>query len=164
MKDSELRGIVLKKFYQERGKDKYFPKVEDFPENDIDSIFRISSQLKEHGLLKVWKSVGRPATNGFGEISADGVDVIEGTKETRLAISITNNNHNVSVGNISNSSSLAIGSGNTISIENNINEIVEALKASGSSDEEIQGALKLLKKFITHPLVNTMVGASFGLL
>jgi len=31
MKDSDIRGVVLEKFYDGRNKDKYFPKEEDFP-------------------------------------------------------------------------------------------------------------------------------------
>mgnify|MGYP007055198744 CR=1 FL=1 len=164
MKDSDLRALVLKKFYEERKKDKYFPKAEDFPEVDIDDIYRVCSQLAEHNLLKAWQAIGRPVSNGNGIISADGVDVIEGTKKPSIAISVTNNNQSISVGNISKASNLTIGNDNTVSIESNLKEIIEMLKSSDSSKEEKEAALTLLKGFISHPLVASMAGASLSLL
>lgn len=164
MKDSDIRGVVLEKFYDGRNKDKYFPKEEDFPGIEMSAIFRVCDQLHEHGLLKTWKTVGSPVAQGFGMISANGVDVMEGNTKPPLSISITNNHQNISVGNITQASSITIGNNNSVSVESSLKEIIEALKENSSaSEEEKQSALSLLKNFIAHPLVSSMAGAGLSL-
>jgi hypothetical protein len=87
--DNELRGVVLKKFYdlRERGPFQWA----EFAEKDIDEqdeaffksvgedLFRICNQLAERGFVE-WTSLpdgsGR-SCGGYGQISALGVDAIE---------------------------------------------------------------------------------------
>lgn len=166
MKDNEIRGIVLKKFYAKRNSDKFFPKAEDFPEIEFSDVFRVCEQLHEHGLLKIWKTPGGSRTlAGFGVISASGVDTIEGTISPPIAISITHQNNSITVGDITGSSGVAIGSSNVISIENNLKEIIEAIKLNThSSEEEKSAALSILKQFVSHPLVVSIAGGAIGLL
>jgi hypothetical protein len=80
MKDTQLRGIILAKYYECRRGQIFTPKPEDFePPIKIEDILAISDQLGQHGLIewKVIKSLGGTAA-GFGKISAFGIDVVEG--------------------------------------------------------------------------------------
>ena len=112
MKDGELRGFVLEKFYEIRNQPHEF--VDPFRLPDLDSIdpillFNICGQLGEYGLLR-WKPI-RTMTSfgGMGHISAKGVDIVEGT--ARSPITVILHDQRIS---ISQSSNVQIGNSNTI--------------------------------------------------
>lgn len=165
MKDFEVRKIVLKKFYEERGDEskKYFPKQEDFPDIEIGTVYRACKQLHEQGLLSVWKPIGSPVAQGFGIISSKGVDNMEGNTELQHPVSITNNHQNIKVGDISGANNLVIGNNNALSIESNIKELIEVINKIHAPIDEKASALKLLRDFVSHPLVTAVVGASISL-
>jgi hypothetical protein len=103
LKDGELRGVILEKFYEVRNQE---PRMVDplrLPGLDLiepDQIrgLNICEQLEEHGLLH-WKSFrGLQSIGGIGHISATGVDVIEGTTPAPIAINL----HSISVNQSSN--------------------------------------------------------------
>lgn len=95
MKDAELRGLMLYKFYDARRHG-----VIQMPTDDVfdgDTAFDICRQLSEHGLLN-WKPLQALSgfRSGLGQITADGVDVVEGTKLPPISIKF---NQSVAVSN-----------------------------------------------------------------
>ncbi len=52
MKDNELRGVILEKFYQKRRERHFGPTPSDFnPPIPPEDLYRICEQLSEHGLI-----------------------------------------------------------------------------------------------------------------
>lgn len=103
MKDGELRGVVLKRFYEVRNHPPGLVNPVTLPGLDsIDHVwlFNICEQLHEYGLLQ-WTLVGSTTTvGGMGHISARGVDVVEGT--TSSPITVILQDHSISVAGSSN--------------------------------------------------------------
>ncbi len=110
MKDVELRGVILEKFYEVRNQEPSLVDPRGLPgleliEPDEIRIFSICEQLDEHGLLR-WQSMrGLQTYGGMGHISARGVDVVEGTATAPIAMTF----HSISV---SQSSNVQIGDSN----------------------------------------------------
>ena len=113
MKDGDLRGIVLEKFYEIRN-DSDLVNVAELPEivslepNVIRRV-NICEQLGQYGLIKWVSANSTTSVGGFGKITARGVDVVEGT--ARAPITVTLHDHRISV---SQSSNVQIGDSNTI--------------------------------------------------
>jgi hypothetical protein len=110
VKDVDLRGIVLEKFYEVRNQEASMVNplglsgLALIEPNHI-RLLNICEQLGEHGLLH-WRSVkGMTIEGGMGKISAKGVDVVEGTAPAPIAITL----HTISV---SQSSNVQIGDSN----------------------------------------------------
>ncbi len=103
MKDNEVRGLVLQQFYDHRSEPEFYPKRGNFGEVDLNTIYRICGQLKEYNLIE-WKPLigqGGITLEGFGKITASGVDVIEESVQPPIAITI--HNHAITVGSAVNS-------------------------------------------------------------
>jgi hypothetical protein len=113
MTDGELRGIVLQKFYDLRNQSGMLNAVASPDlqaiEPDQYRLYRICEQLREHGLIKGISLDGLNTFGSMGNITANGVDVIEGT--ARAPITVTLNDHRISV---SRSSNVQIGDSNSI--------------------------------------------------
>ncbi|MFL6519186.1 MAG: hypothetical protein ACJ8NS_03120 [Chthoniobacterales bacterium] len=88
MKDSDLRNIVLQKFYDKRRDvpQRWCPYPDDFkdlppgsPDFTMADVYRVCEQLAEQGLVD-WKPTGLHGhvVRGDGKITAAGVDHIEG--------------------------------------------------------------------------------------
>ena len=113
MKDGELRGIVLEKFYELRNRPDMV-NVPSLPEmvaldSDPYRLVRICEHLGEKALIE-WESVNsHSSVGGFGKITAYGVDVIEGTTQPPFTMAL--HDHRIS---ISHSSNVQIGNSNTI--------------------------------------------------
>ena len=163
MKDCEIETLVLNKFYEERDKGKYFPRAEDFPGIDIQTIYRICGQLSERKFIK-WEPLGHPGqiAEGFGSITGKGVADLEGTKTASRSIVI--NHHNISVGDIKDSPNIVVGNNSSIAMENNIKEIIELIKGANCPNEQKNSAFELLKDFLAHPLVASLAGGALSLL
>jgi hypothetical protein len=113
MTDGELRGIVLKKFYDLRTKPGMvnavaLPDLQAI-EPDQYRLHIICEQLREHGLIKGVSLDSHSTFGSMGNITASGVDVVEGT--ARAPITVTLHDHRISV---SQSSNVQIGDSNTI--------------------------------------------------
>lgn len=114
MKDGELRGIVLEKFYELRNQPTMInvpalPEIISLEPNVVRRV-NICEQLGQNGLIH-WTSTNSMSTvGGMGKITARGVDVVEGT--ARAPITVTLHDHRISV---SQSSHVQIGDSNTIS-------------------------------------------------
>lgn len=96
MKDSDLRALVLKAFYDQRKDGNVGVNTRGVPPLnisvvDIGDVLRICSQLAENALIE-WKTAdgrtGNPVA-GVGMITAYGVDVIEGEEEAPIPIHMT---------------------------------------------------------------------------
>ena len=85
MKDNELRGLVLRKFYDLRRRGSFqwaeIENEDEFFKTVGEDLFRICEQLSQRGLID-WDSMrdgsGHPC-GGRGQISAYGVDVVFGS-------------------------------------------------------------------------------------
>lgn len=112
MKDGDLRGIILEKFYEVRNLQPSWVNPLGLPglglmEPDRNRLLNICEQLGEHGLIH-WKSLNTMNTvGGMGKISASGVDVVEGT--ARAPITVFLHDHSISV---TGSSNVQIGDSN----------------------------------------------------
>jgi hypothetical protein len=101
MKDSDVRGLVLRKMYDLRHKQDHVPIPQELdlpgldmtlPEN-LQMVGNVAKQLNDLGLLKFKEFMGEKYRNGFASITAFGVDVIEGGARPPLAITIDSSVH-----------------------------------------------------------------------
>jgi hypothetical protein len=154
VKDSEARGIVLKKFYDLRGEQSHL-EMTDLEDTGLprNSVERVLEQLAEQKLIN-WN----PRKNYMGGenryvvimamISSFGVDVVEGGAKPPIAITI-----DASV-NVHGSQAVQIGGqGNiqnvTLDVER-LNTFIDSANASITEKEEAKG---LLKRLAENPLV-----------
>lgn len=160
MKDNDLRGLILRKYYDNRRRG-LFPWTDDdfkdLPQPwgfDAKDLYRICDQLYENGLIE-WHSVSDnvgQTIGGRGQINAFGVDVIEGNIQPPISINY-DYSHNVSVNN-----STAVQIGNSNVQELSIGKIITAIDHSTASEEQKAEAKSLLQKFLAHPLVGAIAG------
>lgn len=89
MKDSEIRGIVLRKFYELR-KDNCYHQLEEADLGQIsnEDYNRVGRQLGEQGLVDWHASL---SNDGDGRITSYGVDVIEGDAKPSISVSLDGN-------------------------------------------------------------------------
>jgi len=154
MKDNELRGLFLKKYYEHRKEGFYQPEVADFTISLEESeIVRISEQLDQHDLIN-WESLNTfQQEKGHGEITALGIDVIEGEKASPVEIKYQNIT-------ISSSSNIQIGDQNIQDIKISIENIISSIESSSFSPQEKNEAKSKLKEFLKHPVVASILGAT----
>jgi hypothetical protein len=160
MTDSELRGIVLKEFYEKRHVliDLQISDIMAInPNESLTKLANICKQLDEHGLVK-WQSMKSQfdVQGGIGRITARGVDVIEGTVSS--PISITFHDKRISVRS---SSNVQVGNSNNQSISLQIDKLIAAVDHSRASDGEKAEAKSLLRAIAGNPLVQSVLGV-FG--
>jgi hypothetical protein len=163
MKDNELRGLILQKYYDRRREGWFQWKTDDFkdlPETvefDAVDLFRVCDQLAEHGLIEWQRAAGRQdeTIGGFGKISAFGVDVIEGHTKPPISISLDYSRHITVHG----SSNVQIGNANVQGISIAIEKVIAAIDRSQAPETEKAQAKSLLKKFLEHPLVTSIAGS-----
>lgn len=124
--DNELRGIVLKRFYEHR-KESHIVLSEDDFENkySYSDLKRICKQLEEYNLINKWHptSTGRGPTIGIGQLSALGADVIEGIEAPPVSITI-NDNKQI---NISSSENIQVGNQNTLNANTHIENLLSGV-------------------------------------
>ena len=163
MKDKELRGVVLNKFYEKRGNMLHVLTTSDFGrEFSYSDLQRICEQLSEHELIASWKpgNTGAGEQVGVGKISANGVDVVEGDESPPLAI----NFHQDNSINISESKNVQLGSGNYIGAQTGVDEILKVLESSAASDADKKVAKSKLRQFLENPTVAAVIGSLAGML
>ena len=165
MKDTEIRGLLLQKYYEYRRGEHgswFLPEPSDF-DNKLthEDIIHVSAQLGEHGLID-WKELRSGSGNlftGRGSITADGINVVEGT--AKAPISITMNNQPIT---ITGSSNVIVGNSNTQNINANIEAIIRAIQETKEPEDKKEEANGLFRKFLEHPLVSAITGGAIGLL
>lgn len=68
--------------------------------------------------------------------------------------SVTVNIHNSTIGQV--------GDGNTLNVQMNLEQMVEAIRSSDATQEEKNGALHTLKSFLGHPLTSALGGVALS--
>jgi hypothetical protein len=157
MTDGELRGIVLEKFYELRHEKDVLklPDIDSFGQNEPIRIANICEQLGQHGLIEWQTSRGLDGfVGGLGKITANGVDVIEGTASA--PITVTLHDQRISV---SSSSNVQIGNSNTQGVNLNIGKLIVAVDHSNASEAEKKEAKSLLERIAANPLVQKILAA-----
>lgn len=161
MKDVELRGIILKKYYEKRRGQIFTPKPDDFsPPVSLEDILAISDQLAEHGLLE-WKAIRRfgDISIGLGKITAFGIDVVEGEATPDIKVEFVQNK----TVNVTGSSNVVVGSHNTLNVNQHVAELARFIDNSVGTTEQKNEAKGLLRRFVEHPLVTSVAGGAIGL-
>jgi hypothetical protein len=161
MKDSQIRAIVLQKFYDKRRGDFYQPLPDEFAEEpDYETVMHICDQLDEIGLID-WKAVRMQGmtVQGAGKITAAGIDVIE-TDGKKAPVEFT---FPVSQNFTFNSpSNVQVGNHNVQNIQQVLSDLVSRIEATDATTEEKEEAKGLLRSFLEHPLVGAIVGGLAG--
>ncbi|MDD5746211.1 MAG: hypothetical protein PHO30_02995 [Candidatus Omnitrophica bacterium] len=146
MKDIEMRGIILQKYYELRRKNFQVLQARDF-DNTLtqEEISDISRQLSEHYLIE-WKPMGVGSIVGMGRITAQGIDVIEDNgKNSPIQIILDSRQYN-----ISHASNIQIGDHNIQDVtmfvkENSIESLTEYLRAQAVGDKDIEELKKIIR-------------------
>jgi hypothetical protein len=155
MTDAELRGEVLQKFYDERHLKGVVRVPFDEGQEDLNRLSNICDQLGQHGLI-TWQSFINGG--GYGKITANGVDVIEGTAHSPITVTMHAHDHSISV----NGSNNQVGSHNAQSANINVGKITAAIDHSSASDVEKGEAKSLLEKITSNPLLVATLGSFMG--
>lgn len=160
MKDAEIRGLILRYYYDRRREGWSLPKPEDLGSGLTEQdILHVADQLAEHGLLE-WRKLGSHGNlrAGMGKINAFGVDVVEGDARTELKVEFVQNK----TINITSSTNVVVGDNNAVS--QSVRDLVTAIDSSSGTQEQKAEAKSLLRKFLEHPLVSSVAGGAVGLL
>jgi hypothetical protein len=154
MKDNEIRGLVLRAFYEKRHQGFRPWNPNDAPNVDGKDFFRIAEQLAQQDLLE-WRGLENGSGTvyaGAGQINANGVDVVEGNKTSPISITF---DHRQTV-SITGSNNI-VGDNNSINVE----KINTAINQSSFSEGEKAEAKSLWKKVCENKLLNTVLGSVF---
>jgi hypothetical protein len=155
-KDSDLRGLVLQRFYDARRQ----PGWLDMPVGeglDRDTSFSICTQLAEHGLIH-WRPIEGHAgfeRVGFGKITASGVDVIEETSRPPIAITI--HGHVISA-----SANVQIGDRNMQGVTISGEKISVSIDHANATPEEKAEAKSLFAKVLENPILAAIIKGFVG--
>ncbi len=162
MTDIQLRGVVLGKLYEQRSDHNYQLEPGDFvPAIAKKELIRICEQLHQHGLVdaKIIPMLSGERIMPLCRISARGVDVVETGASPDLRIDLMSSQ----TINITGSHNI-VGNHNQQTVQNSVQELAKVIDSSSATPEEKAEAKGLLKKFLEHPLLSTVVGSAIGLL
>lgn len=159
MKDNELRAVVLQKYYDLRNLGRFqWCEVEfdgQFPIKTFGELARICQQLADHGLVD-WRPTlgaeGKPV-GGIGEITAFGVDVIEGSAPAPISINLDQRHIH-----IAGSSNIQIGNANVQGVAVHVEQILKAIEESHASATDKAEAKTKFSEFLKHPAVTAILG------
>lgn len=164
--DNQLRGILLQKAYDKRNESWAQWTSEDFTdvEEVIDepSLWRVTDQLAQAGLIDFKSARGNRGQilGGCFEITAAGVDVIEGAAIAPITITLDQSQNYAFHGD---SNTIQAGNNNiqnnTIS---NIQSIIRDIDTSNGTSLEKLEAKSRLATFLEHPLVTSVAGSAVG--
>lgn len=151
MKDSEVRGVVLRALYDIRHEKRNPAIPRDVPalENiDMNVLSNILRHLKEQVLIDFTPLSGGDMLLGRGNISSHGVDVVEGTIAPPISISMVDNSTNVQ-----GSQGVMIGGqGNTQTVALDVEKLFNAIDQAQVSETEKAEAKGLWKSILENPL------------
>lgn len=153
MKDNELRGIILQKFYDVRHEtdDVNLGNLAGwFPEIEPNVIFNICEQLVENGFITWMPIYGNLRTFRLGKITSEGIDVIEGNKAPPISI------------HVNNSQNVQIGEQNIQNVNFDIGKLIAAVDHSNASDSEKQKAKSILQSLLENPIIQAVWRNVFG--
>ncbi|MGA2860871.1 MAG: hypothetical protein ACLQFF_01850 [Steroidobacteraceae bacterium] len=160
MKVSELRGLLLEKYYQRR-KERLIglvPSDFDGKLNEQD-ILNIAGQLADHGLIHWRANMGHGGIGGgMGTITAAGVDVVEGKVAAPIEIHLSpDRSLQVSA---SSGATPANETKQTVAVA--IERLAQAIDDSDASAAHKRAARLLLRAFQEHPLLCTIAQGHVG--
>ena len=162
MKDTQLRGLLLQVFYNRRRENWFVPTTEDLglQVTELD-ILKVCRQLGQHNLVE-WKSLSSydNINAGMGQITAFGIDVVEGEATPDIKVEFVQNQ----TVNITSSSNVMVGSNNSQTMTHTVLDLVKIIDATDASTLEKAEAKSLLRKFLEHPLLAAVAGSALGLL
>ena len=154
--DSELRGIILRRLYEKRRENEI--RIDNLQTDQLDfaEIGRICDQLAEHGLIKFKPHRGGRGRilTGYAQISARGIDVIEGTERSPIAIQIDHSRHYT----VTNSDRNIFGDGNIQMGDITIGQIAQTIAASSASKEDKDKATSTIAKAFKEETVKGVLG------
>ncbi len=160
MTDNEKRGLILKEYYKKRKTgDILLPDKlgVDLPDSEK---MRIAVQLYEQGLLKGALAQDKDGVGFFGEISADGIDVVEGTRESPISINLDARSYfegaNFGTANVQ------TGDYSKQEIQNQFEQLVKIIQRAEAPKEEKRALLERLNDFTSHPLAVELFGHLLG--
>lgn len=168
MTDKEIRTELLQYLYDIKDT----PRPEDSLEDKARelgitkyTLYRVLIHLREKGLVNGLDVAPRDFSAKREmidiEISADGVDVVEGNALPPLAVNFnTNSYHLRSVSG----TAIQIGSGNSQTFENQLYELAQAINNAPITDEEKRGLKTRLADFLSHPATQFVVPKAGDLL
>jgi hypothetical protein len=151
MKDSDARGLVLKALYDIRHT-MYMPAipadVPGLPDLESQTLYNIVNQLREKGLITFTPLMGGDEVMGRAMITGHGSDVIEGTAQSSITVTVDN-----SV-NVQGSQGVQIGGqGNTQNVSLDVAKLINAIDSGTGTIQEKEEAKSLLRKLADNPLV-----------
>ena len=157
MKDSDLRSIVLKQFYDRRSegnigigdvdREKKFTIPPGVAETEV---LRIADQLAEHGLL-AWNPVEGDngiSAFGVGKITALGVDVVDRDADPPLPINLNYVTNNIAVSNSTGVQIAGDNSTQTQTFDQNIEKLIQAINSSQVAEAQKEEAKSALRRFV----------------
>jgi len=152
---SELRGLLLEKYYQRRKERLIGLAPSDFDgklhEQDI---LTIAGQLADHGLIHWRANAGQGGIGGgMGTITAAGVAVIERTAPAPIEICLSRDS---GIGVPASSGALPAPASRQ-AVAAAIQRLAQAIDESDASAAHKRDATLLLRAFQEHPLVCTIV-------
>jgi hypothetical protein len=158
--DTELRGLVLKAFYDRRkSRNPVMPSSEWINhETTIDELGRICKQLGEHKLIAWTPFIG---FGGIGEITAHGIDVVEGQVRVDIPIQLIRNY----TANITGSTNVIVGDNNRQDLGTAFELLLHAVDSYQGSDAEKEESRGLINQLAKSPVFAQVVGQlmRFGL-
>jgi hypothetical protein len=146
MTDSELRGLLLEKYYQRR-KERLIGLVPSDFDGRINEqeILNIAGQLADHGLIHWRPNRGHGGIGGgMGTITPAGVDVVESKTAAPMDI------------HFSRDRSLQAPVEARPGVAAAIERLQQAIDDSGASAADTKAASLLLRAFQQHPLLRTI--------
>jgi hypothetical protein len=156
MKDAEWRGLILQRLYDIRHLNDGATMITDglglynqVPSGFDNLIVNVADQLKQQSLIVFNELVGARRM-GRAKITAFGVDVIEGTKQAAIAITVDQST------NIHNSRNVQLGKGNIQNVDH-IGALTSAIEQSQATTEEKEAARSLLQKVVDNPLLKMIL-------
>lgn len=168
MKDSELRGTVLRRLYDLRRSGKQFltasnPALD--PSLTLQETLRVCEQLAQHGLVEAdlhrnLSTRDGGFDSGIVKITAQGVDVVEGNPSSDIKIEFMQTN-NI---NVTNSSGVVIGDGNSQTITTQLEVLLREIDKSDATESQKADAKTLLRKLVESPAVGAVLGAATQIL
>jgi hypothetical protein len=160
MKDNEIRGRILRHYYDRRRQRWSLPTPAELEIDVTDQdILQVCDQLGEHNLLE-WKGVKSNGivARGMGKINAFGIDVVEGTRSPDIKVEFVESK----TINITGSQNVVVGDGNVA--HQSVRDLIAAIDGAEGSQAQKEEAKSLLRKFLEHPLVAAVAGGAVALL
>jgi hypothetical protein len=167
MKDADWRGLVLKALYDVRhdpqsGGALLVPDSLKLPEIKMDAqntaiVGNIAEQLRDHNYI-TWSEFHGPHRVGRARITAFGVDVIEGNRQSDITITVDQST------NIHGSQHVQVGQGNIQNVHD-IHKLNMAIDRSEATQKEKDEAKSFLDQLANNKLIRSVakgIGWNFG--